>query len=308
MHPARRGWRRVVAEPRFTITDHAHDERGLLLDGSPVAHFGLGHGIGPIDTPKPFIHPLRTPAGVTVTGFAPEDHTWHHGLSFAFPRVDAHNLWGGGTYFSPEQGYIVVEDQGRIDHQEWTSEASGDSGATLRESVRWIGHEGQSLLDERRTWSFGVAQLEGILALVIDFATTLTSATGDDVALQTPAQRGRPDGGYGGLWLRLAEGFAAAAIDGDGVDLSESGGESRTMIVHGVTAAGDKVTLGLAFGDQPRVGHHRWLHRFEPFSAIGWAHAYVDGLTVPANGELAFQHRLVIADGHLDPGAVRALL
>ena len=68
------------------------------------------------------------------------------------------------------------------------------------------------------------------------------------------------------------------------------------------------VTLGLAFGDQPTVGHHRWLHRFAPFSAIGWAHAYLEALTVPAHGELAFQHRLVIADGHLDPDAVRAIL
>lgn len=297
-----------MAEPRFTITDHAHDERELLLDGSSVAHFGLGHGIGPIDTPKPFIHPLRTPAGVTVTGFAPEDHTWHHGLSFAFPRVDAHNLWGGGTYFSPEKGYIVVEDQGRIEHRGWSSESLGDSDAALQESVHWVGHDGQPLLEEQRSWGFRLEHVSGVPAVVIDFATTLTSATGGDVALQTPAQRGRPDGGYGGLWLRLGEDFAATAIDGDGVDLDQSGGESRTMIVHGVTGEGEKVTLGLAFGDEPRVGHHRWLHRFEPFSAIGWACAYVEGLTVPADGELTFQHRLVIADGHLDPAAVRAAL
>ncbi|WP_166866865.1 DUF6807 family protein [Salinibacterium sp. ZJ70] len=292
----------------LALTEHPHDERELLLDGAPVAYFGLGHGIGPIDTPKPFIHPLRTPAGVTVTGFAPEDHTWHHGLSFAFPRVDAHNLWGGGTYFSPEEGYRVVEDQGRIDHRAWTSESAGGSRASLAEDVRWDGHEGQPLLDEQRTWTFSAAEVGGEAALVIDFATTLTSATGADVALQTPAQRGRPDGGYGGLWLRLSEDFRAAVIDGDGVDLTESGGESRTMIVHGVTADGDEVTLGLAFGEEPTAGHRRWLHRFEPFSAIGWAHAYIDGLTVPADGELRFEHRLVVADGHLDTAAVRAAL
>lgn len=297
-----------MAEPTFTITRHAHDERELLLDGVPVAYFGIGHGIGSVDTPKPFVHPLRTPAGVTVTGFAPEDHPWHHGLSFAFPRVDAHNLWGGGTYLGPEKGYVVGEDQGRIDHQEWTAEISDGSDAVLRERVRWVGHEDEALLEEQRSWGFRVTQVGGSRALVIDFATVLTSATGHEVALQTPAQRGRPDGGYGGLWLRLGEDFAAAAIDGDGADLGQSGGESRTMIVHGVTGAGEEVTLGLAFGALPLVGHHRWLHRFTPFSAIGWAHAYLDGLTVPSDGELAFQHRLVIADGHLDPAAVRAAL
>lgn len=297
-----------MAEPRFTLVDRAHDERELLLDGESVAFFGLGHGIGPIDTPKPFIHPLRTPAGVTVTGFAPEDHTWHHGFSFAFPRVDAHNLWGGGTYFSPEEGYRVVEDQGRIEHISWSSERVEHDVAVLGEQVRWLGHEGQPLLNESRTWTFRAAEIAGAQAIVIDFANALSSATGSDVSLQTPAQRGRPDGGYGGLWLRLGEEFAAAAIDGDGVDLTESGGESRTMIVHGVTGDGDKVTLGLAFGAQPTVGHQRWLHRFEPFSAIGWAHAYIDGLTVPADGELAFEHRLVIVDGHVDIDEVRAAL
>lgn len=292
----------------LSLIPHAHDERELLLDGEPVAYFGLGRGIGPIDTPKPFIHPLRTPAGVTVTGFAPEDHTWHHGFSFAFPRVDAHNLWGGGTYFSPEEGYRVVEDQGRIDHIEWTEASAEGDAAVLAERVRWRGRSGEELLDEQRTWSFRAAQVAGVPALVIAFANALVSATGRDVALATPAQRGRPDGGYGGLWLRLSEDFRAAAIDGDGVDLTESGGESRTMVVHGVTAEGAEVTLGLAFGAQPTVGHQRWLHRFEPFSAIGWATAYIDGLTVPADGELRFEHRLVIADGHLDPAAVRAAL
>lgn len=296
---------RVVAE--LTFLDLGGDERALTIDGEQRARLAVGTDIGPVDTPKPFIHPLQTPAGVTVTGFAPDDHPWHHGLAFAMPRVDAHNLWGGGTYFSPEEGYIVVEDQGELQHRGWTELSTGEV-AGIGESVRWVGHGGEPLLDEERIWRFRIVELDGTSALVIDFANTLRSATGADVSLQTPAQRGRPDGGYGGLWLRLGEDFTAESIDGDGVDLRESGGESRTMIVHGVTGDGKLVTLGLAFGEQPMVGHQRWLHRFEPFSAIGWAVAYVEGLTVPADASLSFEHRLVIADGHLDPAAVRSAL
>lgn len=300
-----RGRRHVVAE--LTLVELPGGDRELRIDGEPRALLATGDGIGPIDTPKPHIHPLRTPAGVVVTGFAPEDHTWHHGLQFAMPRVDAHNLWGGGTYFSPDEGYRVVEDQGRIEHLSWRDESDGGV-ARISESLRWLGHGGEPLLDEDRRWGFRVAEVDGADALVIEFATTLRSATGADVSLQTPAQRGRPDGGYGGLFLRLSEGFGAVDLDGDGVDLTESGGESRTMIVHGLTASGDEVTLGLAFGDVPRQGDQRWLHRFDPFSAIGWACAYVDGLTVPADGSLSFVHRLVVADGHLAPDAVRAAL
>ncbi|TXK18630.1 PmoA family protein [Homoserinibacter sp. GY 40078] len=290
------------------IVDAGGEERELRIDGRPLARLAIGTGIGPVDTPKPHIHPLRTPGGVVVTGFAPEDHTWHHGLQFAMPRVDADNLWGGGTYFSPEEGYRVVDDQGEIRHIGWVDESSDGPEARIAESLRWRGHDGQALLDEHRRWRFRTVVVDRTDVLVIDFATTLRSATGAEVALATPAQRGRPDGGYGGLFLRLGEGFAAEALDGDGVDLTESGGGSRTMIVHGVTGDGEAVTLGLAFGDEPAAGDHRWLHRFDPFSAIGWAVAYEHGLTVPATGGLEFEHRLVVADGHLDPAAVRALL
>ncbi|MFT4028342.1 MAG: PmoA family protein [Protaetiibacter sp.] len=296
-----------MADPELTIVDLGVGTRELRVHGEPRALLETGEGIGSADTPKPYIHPLRTPAGVVVTGFAPEDHSWHHGLQFAMPRVDAHNLWGGGTYFSPEEGYRVVEDQGSIVHLGWAEEFEGRS-AGISEVIAWRGHGGEPLVNEVRRWAFRSASIEDSDALVIDFATTLRSATGADVALETPAQRGRPDGGYGGLFLRLAEGFHAVALDGDGVDLTESGGESRTMVVHGVTGDDELVTLGLAFGENPRVGHHRWLHRFDPFSAIGWAVAYVDGLVVPVGAELAFQHRLVLADGHLDPVAVRRLL
>ena len=289
------------------LVELADGERELRIDGEARALLALGAGIDAVNTPKPHIHPLRTPAGVVVTGFAPDDHPWHHGLQFAMPRVDAHNLWGGGTYFSPEEGYRVVEDQGRIEHVAWTDGRDGAS-ARISESLRWFGHDGEPLLDEDRRWGFSLVTLDGADALVIDFATTLLSATGADVSLQTPAQRGRPDGGYGGLFLRLGEGFGAVDLDGDGVDLTESGGESRTMVVHGLTGSGEKVTLGLAFGDQPQQGTQHWLHRFDPFSAIGWATAYVDALTVPAGGSLSFAHRLVVADGHLDPEAVRAAL
>lgn len=282
-------------------------ERELRIDGQPRALLATGAGIEAVNTPKPHIHPLRTPGGVEVTGFAPDDHPWHHGLQFAMPRVDAHNLWGGGTYFSPDEGYRVVEDQGRIEHLAWSD--GGDAGAAeVDETLRWVGHGGEPLLEEHRRWTFAIAEVAAVPALVIDFATTLRSATGADVSLQTPAQRGRPDGGYGGLFLRLGEGFGAIDLDGDGVDLSVSGGSSRTMVVHGVTGSGEQVTLGLAFGDQPQQGTRHWLHRFEPFSAIGWAAAYVDALTVPADGSLSFAHRLLVADGHLSPEAVRAVL
>ena len=283
--------------------DGPGDGRRLLRDGEPAADLAVGEGIEAVNTPKPFVHPLRTPGGTVVTGFAPEDHRWHHGLQFAMPRVGDHNLWGGGTYLNPEEGYRVLEDQGGIRHLGW-SDASDGPEAAITERTRWVGHQGEPLLDETRQWRFGSPTVGEVPALVVDFATELRSATGQAVPLRTPAQRGRPDGGYGGLFLRLADGFELVGID-DG--LAESGGSARTMVVQG-RIGGAPVTLGLAFLDGPTPGDRCWLHRFEPFCAIGWAIAYRQGLEVPADQPVVIQHRLLIADGLVDPEAVRVLL
>lgn len=264
-----------------------------------IAVLATGAGIAAVNTPKPYLHPIRTPGGVVVTGFEPEDHRWHHGLMLAMPRVDdRHNLWGGGTYLDPERGYQDVENQGAIVHLGW-SEATEGPTAAVTEAVRWDGHDARPLLHEVRRWAITAGGPDH----VIDLDTTLRSATGADVALGTPAQNGRPDGGYGGLFLRLTEDFTLDAIEGDpGTDVAESGGVSDTLVVHGHTG-GAPVTLGLAFVEGP--GTRSWLHRFAPFVSIGWAIAYDEGLTVPAGGELRLRHRLIVGDGHRDPAAVR---
>lgn len=273
------------------------------LGGTVVAEYRVDAPVEPVNTPKPFFHPLRTPAGVEITGFAPEDHVWHHGLTFAFPRVGDHNLWGGGTYLSPDEGYRVLDDQGSIRHESWNDAGSDVAAVTIAHRVRWHGHGDELLLTEDRSWTVR-AEDE---AIVIDLATTLTNATGASISLATPAQRGRPDGGYGGLFLRLGPDFAAEALVGGEEPVTGSGHASRTLVVHGRTGVGEPVTLGLSFVPGG-AGEQRWLYRFEPFSAIGWAVAYDTGIELPVGGSARFEHRLVLADGHLEPDAVEALL
>lgn len=280
------------------IVDRHDTGASVALGGAVVAEYSATSAVPPVDTPKPYLHPLRTPGGVVVTGFAPSDHPWHHGLQFAFPRVGEHNLWGGGTYFGPDRGYVVVEDQGSIRHERWLDARDNQ----IAHELAWLGHGDEPLIREQRVWTFsGHAD-----ALVIDFETVLHNVTDADLPLETPAQRGRPDGGYGGLWLRLAEGFTAEHLIGEAGDISTSGVESQTLIVHGRTAGGDPVTLGLSFRNAP--GNGKWLYRFEDFAAIGWAIAYDDGLVIPVGGALALSHRLAVVDGHIDPHTVRRLL
>lgn len=278
--------------------------RVKVTDGATVvAEYQVDLPIEPANTPKPFFHPLRTPGGVEITGFAPEDHVWHHGLAFAFPRAGGHNLWGGGTYLSPHEGYRDLDNQGSIRHAAWDDVSADADGVSISHDLRWLGHEEQPLLTEHRSWRLHRAAD----AVVIDLETTLTNASDAAIELATPGQRGRADGGYGGLFLRLGHDFGAESLLDGARPVEASGHASRTLVVHGRTGSGEAVTLGLAFlpGSD---GEQRWLYRFEPFSAIGWAVAYDDGFDLPVGGTLHFAHRLALADGHVEPAVMQSLL
>ena len=284
---------------------------GLTISsgGSVLADYVVLSDVEAVNTPKPYFHPLRTLAGTVVTGFAPDDHPWHHGLQFAFPRVGDHNLWGGGTYFGPDRGYEVVEDQGSIRHVSWGNvAAAGDSGS-FSHRLEWLGHGGEVLLTEERTVTVSVVDGD-TPSWVLQFESTLTNATDAPLALATPAQRGRPDGGYGGLFLRLGEDVQADRLIGEDADLTASGGSSRTLVIQGHTPDDARVTLGLSFLPHASPGAQKWLYRFapEPFSAVGWAGAYDDGYEIPVGGSLAFAYRLAVHDGTVDAAEVREQL
>lgn len=277
---------------------HGHGEIGRYRVADP--------GIPALNTPKPYLHPLHTLGGVAFTGFAPEDHPWHHGLSFAFPRVGAHNLWGGGTYFGPEKGYVVVDDQGSIAHDGWL-DADAATGE-FAHRVLWRGHEGELLLIEERRHRLTTVDAGGTTGWMLQLDTVLRNPGDADLRLETPAQRGREDGGYGGWFLRFAEGFTAAALTADGRPVEASGASGSTFVIDGRTADGDAVTVGMHYGPGPSAGQRRWLYRFEPFSLAGFAVAYDEGLTVPAGGELAFSHRIAVFDGSIDAEVVGEVL
>ena len=291
------------------ILEQTADGLTILSCDSVLAEYRVISDVDAVNTPKPYFHPLRTLAGTTVTGFAPDDHPWHHGLQFAFPRVGDHNLWGGGTYFGPERGYEVVDDQGSIRHVSWgTVTSDGDSGQ-FSHSLEWLGHGGELLLTEERTVTVSVVDGD-TPSWVLQFESTLTNATDAPIALATPAQRGRADGGYGGLFLRLGEDVQAERLIGDDADLIASGGASRTLVIQAHTPADEKITLGLSFLPRASPGAQKWLYRFapEPFSAVGWAGAYDDGFELAVGGSLAFGHRLAVHDGTVDAQTVRAQL
>src|ERR1051325_11273805 len=111
-----------------------------------VAEYVTEPEIDPRNGPRPYLHPVRTLAGVQVTDLLPEDHRWHLGVSVAMQDVNGVNLWGGRTYVR-DQGYTWREDHGRISHAEWLARSPED----FTERLLWQDRNGKTLLTETRT-------------------------------------------------------------------------------------------------------------------------------------------------------------
>jgi len=90
-------------------------------------------GIYRLDDPfKPYLHPLRTPAGHTVTVVSPGDHRHHKGLMFALRCADL-NFWEE----DPGSGACGVQ---RIQE---TLPTPPDDGAGIRQRILWEREDGE---------------------------------------------------------------------------------------------------------------------------------------------------------------------
>ena len=93
-----------------------------------------------LESPKPYLHPIRTASGHLVSLFRPHDHVWHKGIAWSLPVVGDENFWGGPTYVR-DQGYVQLPNDGaqvhvRVDAVEVDADGSADSSTTSSGSPR----------------------------------------------------------------------------------------------------------------------------------------------------------------------------
>src|SRR3954453_16438217 len=139
------------------------------------------------DAPRPYLHPVRTPAGALVTTEAPADHPWHHALWFTIKFVNGENFWEEYDEFGLLQTREVVD----LD------------GGGVRATIEWERPAGRgTALTETRTLT--PVDL-GDDAYGIDWEEELVPVA-DSVFDRTPFTTW---GGYGGLTLRGGPGGGA---------------------------------------------------------------------------------------------------
>ncbi|MGW2146262.1 DUF6807 family protein [Nonomuraea bangladeshensis] len=263
----------------------------LLVDGAEVAAYEIRPDLPATDSPRPYLHRVRTLGGVEVTEVRPEDHVHHLGAGVAISDLGGVNFWGGRTYVK-DQGPTWLDDHGTQRHRAFTRLA--DDGFT--EELEWAGPDGRVVAREERVVA---ARPLGDRAWALDFAFTLTNLTGAPVEVNSSATKGRAGAGYGGFFWR-APGTSTDRATLPGGEEAVHGSRDRWVALSGTDPDGRDWTLVFVQDDGDA-----WFVRNTEYPGVGQALAWDRPLVV--DEQLSRRVVTIVADGRLTTDQAAAL-
>jgi hypothetical protein len=254
----------------------------------------------PVESPRPYLHPLRTLGGKLVSLYRPHDHVWHKGLAWSFCNVDEQNFWGGPTYVRG-QGYRQLDNNGSIRHESWTLIDREPNSVRCSEQLRWFTHDEQELLAEERDLAGDVApELE---AWRLALRTRLTNRTEQPIVFGSPSTRGRDNAGYGGLFWRGPRSFSDGWLigpDGEGRD-ELMGTSADWMAFVGLHDGAGTASTVLFVDHRDNPGYPtQWFARSQRYAVLGPAPFFSREFELAPGGALELRYDVVIADGPSD--------
>lgn len=219
-----------------------------------------------LESPRPYLHPLRTRSGCLVSLYRPHDHVWHKGLSWALPVVDDQNFWGGGSYVHG-QGYMPLPNNGE---QLTVGEVdvSVADAVSIVHDLHWITQSGERWIEERRALT---ASPLSPSAWALTFETHMTNVRGSDISFGSPTTRGRENAGYGGLFWRGPRSFTGGVLVAPGAEgRDELRGQRHEWMAFAGRHDGVDASSLLLMLDDHRNPHHppQWFARSEEFAAL----------------------------------------
>jgi hypothetical protein len=279
------------------LADQPQGTATLRVRGFDVARYVWRPDLPLAMSPRPYLHPVRTLAGTTVTDAAPDSHRHQFGISIAAPDVGGRNFWGGRTFVAGH-GPAWLDNHGVQHHQRWLRHTSDE----LAHVVLWADAHGTALLHEQRAIT---CRAVTDTAWALTTHTRLTNATGAPLTIRSPAAQGRPGAGYGGFFWRGAAVESARILSPDGTGVQPvHGGTAAWVAVTGVAAA--NWTMLFVPGDET-TARDRWFVRARDYLGVGSSLTWDEPLVL--GPEEAIERRLVTAvvDGTLTPAAAAAL-
>lgn len=231
--------------------------------------------------PKPYAHPVTTPAGHVMTIFEPHDHVWQRGLWFAIKFVNGDNYWEENAPFGTQETEPYPE-----------TIVTPEGAFLLRTTLRWRAPGGDEALRERRTitWS-----LKGD-ACQIDWQTELTMLR-ETVLERTPYTTW---GGYGGLTFRGTRGLDRVRFLTPAGALETMTGERAPWCdLSGRLDGGLRLSAGFALLDHPSNPRHPtpfYSHQ-APVNFLNAAFLFHEPMTVAEHATLRLRYRVLVHDG-----------
>ena len=273
------------------------------VDGTLVAEEVDGGGTIEFSSPHPYLHPVRTLSGVTVTATHPADHDWHTGVGFTVQDAAGVNFWGGRTYVR-DSGYETLDDHGRIEVVRTDRLETGQLGDGVEHELVWRGPDGEAVLEEQRRIRWRPIAFGGdrhAWALEVDVHLTPVA---NDVSLGSPGSKGRAGAGYGGFFWRFPDCsevsvFTPDASGEDDVNGSVAGWLAFSAQFTAGPEHNGRASVVLAGGDEVTAAD-RWFVRVRDYPGIGSAVAWDARTPVPADG-LTRRYRAAVVDGSVSP-------
>lgn len=264
--------------------------------------------VAQFESPRPYLHPVRTLRGHLVSLYRPHDHVWHKGISLALPNVGEANFWGGPT-FVRGKGYVQLPNNGTQRHEGFDVADVADGVARIRERLTWVTEQGETWLTEVR--ELRVSPLADESAWRLSFATALTNRRGRAIPFGSPTTEGRPKAGYAGLFWRGPRSFNKGAIlASDGPGGPGMMGERAAWLAY--VGKHDEVDASstVVFRDAASNPGHptKWFVRDDPYACVCPAPFFDEVVELPDGETLSLQYDVLIADGAWDSDRIAATL
>jgi hypothetical protein len=248
-----------------------------------------------LESPKPYLHPVRTLAGDVVTLFRPHDHVWHKGIAWSLPHVSEHNFWGGPTYV--HGGYVQLDNNGSAVHRDLTALSVTPDQARIAHRLDWISQAGRPVIDEHRALTAVVLD-ETTWVLVFD--TAMTNVSGATLEIGSPTTKGRPNAGYGGLFWRGPRSFTQGVVQspaGTGGD-DLRGTRAEWFGFRGRHDETGRRSTIVMVDDRSNPRHPpEWFTRSEEFACLCPAPFFSEEMDVPHEATIRFRYAVVVAAG-----------
>ncbi|KAB8192452.1 oxidoreductase [Nonomuraea phyllanthi] len=272
----------------------------LRLHGHDVADYVWEPDLPLSASPRPYLHPVRTLAGVTVTDAAPDSHPHQFGISVAAPDLDGRNFWGGRTFVAGH-GPAWLDNHGTQRHQRWLRRTTTE----LHHTLEWADPRQATLLREHRSIS---CRWVNETAWSLSIRTRLTNATDRPLPWRSPAALGRAGAGFGGIfWRGPAFTGPARVLSPAGADVGRVHGRSADWVaVSGADREGRAWTTLFTPADEA-TARDRWFVRARDYLGVCSSPAWDEPLLL-APGETLDRHVVaVVIDGAVSSGEAAEL-